>query len=81
MAEAAAAALQAQITAAVTAPLAAQAASAAPVAHVAFKLPDFWVKDPKMWFSQAEAQFRRARITTASTMYNYQVKKTSAVKK
>ncbi len=44
----AAAALQAQITAAVTAALAA----AAPVAHVAVKLPDFWVKDPKMWFSQ-----------------------------
>ena len=67
---AAAAALQAQITAAVTAALAAQAA-AAPVAHVAVKLPDFWVKDPKMWFSQAEAQFRRARITAAATMYDY----------
>jgi hypothetical protein len=61
----AAAALQAQITAAVVAALAAQAAAvpAAPVAHVAVKLPDFWVKDPKMWFSQAEAQFRRARVT------------------
>jgi hypothetical protein len=35
----AAAALQAQITAAVT-------AAAAPVAHVTVKLPDFWVKDP-----------------------------------
>jgi hypothetical protein len=67
----AAAALQAQITAAVTAALAAQAAAAAPVAHVAFKLPDFWVKDPKMWFSQAEAQFRRARITAETTMYDY----------
>jgi hypothetical protein len=42
MAEAAAA-LQAQITAAVTAALAAQAGAAAPVAHVAVKLPDFWV--------------------------------------
>ena len=51
----AAVALQAQITAAVVAALAAQAAAAAPVAHVAVKLPDFWVKDPKMWFSQAEA--------------------------
>jgi hypothetical protein len=67
----AAAALQAQITAAVTAALAAQAAAAAPVAHVAVKLPDFWVKDPKMWFSQAEAQFRRARITQQTTMYDY----------
>ncbi len=68
---AAAAALQAQITAAVTAALAAQAAAAAPVAHIAVKLSDFWVKDPKMWFSQAEAQFRRAQITAQSTMYHY----------
>jgi HEPN domain-containing protein len=67
----AAAALQAQIAAAVTAALAAQAAAAAPVAHVAVKLPDFWVKDPKMWFSQAEAQFRRARVTAETTMYDY----------
>ena len=70
MAEAAAA-LQAQITAAVTAALAAQAAGAAPVAHVAVKLPDFWIKDPKMWFAQAEAQFRRSRITAETTMYDY----------
>jgi hypothetical protein len=67
----ASAAFQAQITAAVTTALAAQAAAAAPVAHVAVKLPDFWVKDPKMWFSQAEAQFRRARITAETTMYDY----------
>jgi hypothetical protein len=67
------AALQAQINAAVVAALAAQAAVAVPaqVAHVAVKLPDFWVKDPKMWFSQAEAQFRRARITAETTMYDY----------
>jgi hypothetical protein len=63
--------LQAQINAAVIAALAAQAAVPAPVAHVAVKLPDFWVKDPKMWFSQAEAQFRRARITAQTTMYDY----------
>ncbi len=43
----AAAALQAQITAAVVAALAAQAAAAAPVSHVAVKLPEFWVKGPK----------------------------------
>jgi len=72
MAEAAAA-LQAQINAAFVAALAAQAAAAIPaqVAHVAVKLPEFWVKDPKMWFSQAEAQFRRARITAETTMYDY----------
>ena len=68
-----AAPLQAQINAAVIAALAAQAAVVvpAPVAHVAVKLPDFWVKDPKMWFSQAEAQFRRARVTAETTMYDY----------
>jgi hypothetical protein len=72
MAEAAAV-LQAQINVAVVAALAAQAAAAVPaqVAHVAVKLPEFWVKDPKMWFSQAEAQFRRARITAETTMYDY----------
>ncbi len=64
---AAAAALQAQITAAVTAALISQAAAAAPVAHVAVKLPDFWVKDPKMWFSQAETQLRREPCTTMSS--------------
>ncbi len=64
----AAAALQAQIAAAVAA---AQAAAVAPVALVTVKLPDFWVKDPKMWFLQAEAQFRRARITAETTMYDY----------
>jgi hypothetical protein len=68
-----AAALQAQINAAVVAALAAQAAAVVPaqVAHVAVKLPDFWVKDPKMWFAQAEAQFRRARVTAETTMYDY----------
>jgi hypothetical protein len=71
MAEAAAA-LQAQINAAVVAALAAQAAVAVPsqVAHVVVKLPEFWVKDPKMWFSQAEAQFRRAGVTAETTMYD-----------
>ena len=69
----AAAVLQAQINAAVVAALAAQAAAVVPaqVAHVAVKLPEFWVKDPKMWFSQAEAQFRRARVTAETTMYDY----------
>ncbi len=69
----AAAVLQAQINAAVVAALAAQAAAAVPaqVAHVAVKLPEFLVMDPKMWFSQAEAQFRLARITAETTMYDY----------
>ncbi len=71
---AALAALQLQIRQAVSAALAAHVAAApvaAPVAHVAVKLPDSWVKDPKMWFSQAEAQFRRARITLEGTKYDH----------
>jgi hypothetical protein len=35
------------------------------------KLPDFWVKDPQMWFSQAEPQFRRARIAVSTIMYDH----------
>ncbi len=66
----AAAALQAQINAAVVTALAAQA-NAAPISHVAVKLPDFWVEDPKMWFSQAEAQFRRSRIAAEATKYDH----------
>ncbi len=58
----------AAFTAAVTAALAAQAAAAAPVSHVAVKLPDFWVKDPKMWFSQAEAHLAAANHAMATEM-------------
>ena len=66
------AALQAQIAAAVAAALAARdAQEQAPVAHVAVKLPEFWIKDPAMWFSQAEAQFRRSRITREMTKYDH----------
>ena len=66
------AALQAQIAAAVAAALAARdAQDQAPVAHVGVKLPDFWVKDPAMWFSQAEAQFRRGNITRSMTKYDH----------
>ena len=67
-----AAALQAQIAAAVAAALAARdQGEQAQVNHVAVKLPEFWVKDPAMWFSQAEAQFRRARITREMTKYDH----------
>ncbi len=80
MAEAAAAADQLfndRVAAAVAAHLAANPAHApvaappAAVTHVGVKLPDFWIRDPKMWFSQAEAQFRRARITRPATMYDH----------
>jgi len=67
-----AAALQAQIAAAVAAALAARdQGEQAQVNHVAVKLPEFWVKDPAMWFSQAEAQFRRARINREMTKYDH----------
>ena len=66
------AALQAQIDAVVAAALAARdAQEQQPVAHVAVKLPEFWVRDPAMWFSQAEAQFRRGRITREMTKYDH----------
>ncbi len=42
-----------------------------PVSHVAVKLPDFWVRDPKMRFSQAEAQFRCGLITVEATKYDH----------
>jgi hypothetical protein len=45
----------------------------AAVAAVAVKLPDFWVQDPDVWFYQAEATFRRARITASHTMYDHVV--------
>jgi hypothetical protein len=74
-AAAAEAAIQLQITRAVAAAMAAHiagpGAAAVPVTHVAVKLPDFWVQDPHMWFSQAEAQFRRARISVSTTMYDH----------
>ena len=46
---------------------------AAAINTVAVKLPDFWVKDPDLWFYQAECAFRRSRITTSHTMFEYVV--------
>jgi len=50
-------------------------APAAAVAHVAVKLPEFWVSDPDMWFFQAEASFRGARITASRTKFDHVVTK------
>lgn len=33
------------------------------------KLAEFWKSDPKMWFAQAEAQFRLARVTNDETKF------------
>lgn len=39
--------------------------------HVAVKLPDFWTKDPDMWFAQAECGFEMARVTRSYTKYQH----------
>ncbi|KAL0820942.1 hypothetical protein ABMA28_005599 [Loxostege sticticalis] len=41
------------------------------VSRVAVKLPPFWADRPAIWFSQAEAQFDIAGITSDATKYNY----------
>jgi len=41
------------------------------VAAVGVKLPEFWTSDPVMWFSQAEAVFRRSNITVSFTKYDH----------
>jgi hypothetical protein len=80
-AAAAEAAIQLQITRAVAAAMAAHVAApaagvpAAPVAHVAVKLPTFWTTDPDMWFFQAECLFNRSRITTSYTKFEHVVMK------
>ena len=38
---------------------------------VGVKLPEFWTSDPVMWFSQAEAVFRRSNITVSFTKYDH----------
>ena len=56
------------VAAALAASRGAQAAAApAAVNNVAVKLPEFWVADPDMWFMQAEAAFRTARINQSRT--------------
>jgi len=76
--EAAAADIDQRIATAVAAALAAHRQPAAPapaaqVNNVAVKLPDFWVADPDMWFFQAEAAFRNARITQSRTKFDHVV--------
>jgi hypothetical protein len=40
------------------------------VNHVAVKLPEFWTKEPELWFLQAETNFRHAKITCSLTKYD-----------
>jgi hypothetical protein len=41
------------------------------VAHVAFKIPDFWPHDPTTWLRKMESKFRICNITQSSTKYNH----------
>ena len=72
---AAVAAAAAQLEAAALNPAAAAYQPAASVSHVAVKLPDFYMADPEMWFTQADSMFRRARITESLTKYDYALQK------
>jgi len=58
-------------------PAAAVAAGPAPaqVNVVGVKLPEFWVADPDLWFFQAEASFRNARVTVSRTKFDHVVMK------
>jgi hypothetical protein len=41
------------------------------VAHVAFKIPDFWPHNPNMWFRKIESKFRICNIRHSSTKYDH----------
>jgi hypothetical protein len=43
----------------------------AEVSRVAMWLPPFWAKRPAVWFTQAEAQFTLAGISSEQTMFCY----------
>jgi hypothetical protein len=47
----------------------------ATVSAMAVKLPDFWLADPEMWFTQADSMFRRANIKCSLTKYDYCLQK------
>jgi hypothetical protein len=68
---AAVAAAAAQLNAAALNPAAGDFQPAAAVSHVAVKLPDFYMADPEMWFTQADSMFRRANIRDSLTKYDY----------
>ncbi len=41
------------------------------VAHVAFKIPDFWPHDPNTWFRKLESKLRICNISQSSTKYDH----------
>jgi hypothetical protein len=42
---------------------------------MAVKLPDFWLADPELWFTQEDSMFRRANIKCSLTKYDYCLQK------
>ena len=47
------------------------ALSTSGIQAVAVKLPEFWTDDPKIWFLQAEAQFRSKSIIIDQIKFDY----------
>ncbi len=41
------------------------------MAHMAFKIPDFWPHDPNNWFRKIESKFRICNIRQSSTKYDH----------
>ena len=41
------------------------------VAHVAFKIPNFWPHDPTTWFRKLESKFRICNISQLSMQYDH----------
>jgi hypothetical protein len=41
------------------------------VAHMAFKIPDFWPADPNTWFRKIESKIRICNIRQSSTKYDH----------
>jgi hypothetical protein len=41
------------------------------VAHMAFKIPDFWPHNPNIWFCKLESKFRICNISQSSTKYDH----------
>ncbi len=41
------------------------------MAHVAFKIPNFWPHDSNTWFRKIESKFRICNIRQSSTKYDH----------
>ena len=63
---------------ALRAQLAAANANPPAVAHVSVKIGAFWKRHPQLWFTQLEAQFQLANVTSDSTKYYHLISKLDA---